>query len=1462
MHVKRYQRERIQGGVSSVLTLLLLGLGSAQAQTGGSSYCTGTFATVAGDTSTGSGRVVWHNPLNGYNKQMTTGDTSGFASYGFNGSELNSAAVDAATGQIYWLDRGGNYGSLTRNNRYAIVWKYDPFTGVKTNLGYLDAGTSGSEYIGAVIANGSLTVTWGNYTYASVSLTSLNSGTENTAHPVTRRTYTIPQAKRTSTNGDIAVDNLGKVWLLYEDSTGTPYLGELNTSTAAVSNSREVTGLGTSANLSNGLAYDPAYDVFYVSDGTNIWTINRSTFAATRGNAVSSGLTDLASCGTPALVPQVSKAFDRDTVQLDPATGQAVSRLTVTVQNDNRAPIMLFQNMVDALPAVSGGGQMTVSSAPNYQAVCINSSGATITNNSGYNSLSYQSSSTAAVQSQPPGPTAGATSWSLPANTIIPSGTCTFSFNVVATQVGTYNNVIPAGAQTSAGVDADGAQASLNVVPAAPPSLSITKTDGGATFYTGNTATYTLTVTNTAANSATQGAINIRDALPAGLTFASVAVSGGVGGTITNASAAGSSGTVGWDFTPTTPMTQNQSVTFTLTVNVGASTPTGTNSITNYASVGGGGGAAAPTPSSSCTTQCGSDSTTVSAPSNSDLSITKTDGTSSIPANGSTTYTIRVTNSGPAVVTGAVLRDAPPTGMTFGAVACSTASGNVCTTAPTPAQLSSGFALPTLASGAFYEITVAASTTLTSGSVANTATVTAPASITDTNTANNTATDTNTVATVSTTQPARNVSSFPAACDVVDWSRSSITGTAVGQTGTKTFNSRNNLGLSVNLVPATSASNGIVGLNTGFTNYGSWYEVRAVSTSLSPNNTATAYGGAFVTRAGGDGQTNTVTITFPHPVINVRFGITDLDAVGGASVSDQGDWMRVTAGYGGTTFSPDTLIADGHGLTVKGYTTSGSTAPGTAASGSSMTLPVPGRGNSTMGAGSNPNTLNTLMGTDTAYGTQVTDLENGGGAVNRQGQGVAYFKGPLTTLTIVTGSKKTSSGNAIAFGNIDFCSPSMTVSKAVGTPVLQSDASHNIPYTLTYRNTSYNQGLFPDTTVRDDPFQPSFPTPSGFDPWADLKPQLSDTVVPQILANTNIQSAAVVGSPKITFANAASTRNLDASDANPSFDGTATNPTLMTSNTDARVSAGGSFDARFTVNAVIKSGVTTQQTVNNQATATGSLNTATATLNATSATVAATLTPAVKLTLSKVVDQKFVRYLGDPVSPDYAELNYTIRVTNPSTATAASGVVITDTLPAQVTYVSSSPAASISGRTLTWNVGTVAANTSATVTVKVKVPLASAVEASQPQATWTNTASVSGTNATSASASATTDTVYTKLFKQVHNLGTNPPAEVPQLSPAWSSSGQGLPGDVLEYCIDFYNYGSVALNNYIVKDAVPTNTTYVPDSATVKTGTMTTTPVQPFPGVVVGEANGVVTATISSLAPQASGSLCFRTRIR
>ena len=55
------------------------------------------------------------------------------------------------------------------------------------------------------------------------------------------------------------------------------------------------------------------------------------------------------------------------------------------------------------------------------------------------------------------------------------------------------------------------------------------------------------------------------------------------------------------------------------------------------------------------------------------------------------------------------------------------------------------FALPALASGATYEITVTADVTATGGSVANTATVATPAGTSDPTPGNNSATDTDTV---------------------------------------------------------------------------------------------------------------------------------------------------------------------------------------------------------------------------------------------------------------------------------------------------------------------------------------------------------------------------------------------------------------------------------------------------------------------------------------------------------------------------------------------------------------------------------------------------------------------------------------------------------------------------------------------------------------------------------------------
>ena len=129
-----------------------------------------------------------------------------------------------------------------------------------------------------------------------------------------------------------------------------------------------------------------------------------------------------------------------------------------------------------------------------------------------------------------------------------------------------------------------------------------------------------------------------------------------------------------------------------------------------------------------------------------DLAIAKSNGTSGVTAGGSTTYTITVTNNGPAGVTGAVLADPAVAGLAKTAVACSATPGQ-CASPPSVAQLEGGaFALPALASGATYRITVTADVTATGGTVANTATIAAPAGTTDPDAANNTATDTDTVA--------------------------------------------------------------------------------------------------------------------------------------------------------------------------------------------------------------------------------------------------------------------------------------------------------------------------------------------------------------------------------------------------------------------------------------------------------------------------------------------------------------------------------------------------------------------------------------------------------------------------------------------------------------------------------------------------------------------------------------------
>lgn len=125
-------------------------------------------------------------------------------------------------------------------------------------------------------------------------------------------------------------------------------------------------------------------------------------------------------------------------------------------------------------------------------------------------------------------------------------------------------------------------------------------------------------------------------------------------------------------------------------------------------------------------------------PPQADLSITKTNGATSVGQGLTTTYTITVSNAGPTAVSGATVLDALPAGVASAswtcapAIACGAASG-------------SGDINTTVSLGVGGSATFTLTATLSAtagGSLVNTASVSVPASASDPNPANNTATDT------------------------------------------------------------------------------------------------------------------------------------------------------------------------------------------------------------------------------------------------------------------------------------------------------------------------------------------------------------------------------------------------------------------------------------------------------------------------------------------------------------------------------------------------------------------------------------------------------------------------------------------------------------------------------------------------------------------------------------------------
>ncbi|ULH14488.1 GEVED domain-containing protein [Deinococcus sp. KNUC1210] len=220
--------------------------------------------------------------------------------------------------------------------------------------------------------------------------------------------------------------------------------------------------------------------------------------------------------------------------------------------------------------------------------------------------------------------------------------------------------------------------------------------------------------------------------------------------------------------------------------------------------------------------------------------------------------------------------------------------------------------------------------------------------------------------------------------------------------------------------------------------------------------------------------------------------------------------------------------------------------------------------------------------------------------------------------------------------------------------------------------------------------------------------------------------------------------------------------------------------------------------------------------------------------------------LANPASP----LTYSLVVTN-LTSSAAANTVVTDTLPTGVTFVSASNSGTYSSgtNTVTWNLGTVAANATQTLTVTVTTPSVAAVGAGNK--TLTNTATVAApndTNSTNNTGTATTNLILGTLSKTVQNVKTGSTV---------GTTGTGLPGDVLEYCIGFQNQGSVDLPSFQITDSVPSNVTALRTGGTSVNGYDTLANSAGFTGSGYGVklTRGAVVSYLSSASDTDSGSL-------
>jgi uncharacterized repeat protein (TIGR01451 family) len=161
---------------------------------------------------------------------------------------------------------------------------------------------------------------------------------------------------------------------------------------------------------------------------------------------------------------------------------------------------------------------------------------------------------------------------------------------------------------------------------------------------------------------------------------------------------------------------------------------------------------------------------------------------------------------------------------------------------------------------------------------------------------------------------------------------------------------------------------------------------------------------------------------------------------------------------------------------------------------------------------------------------------------------------------------------------------------------------------------------------------------------------------------------------------------------------------------------------------------------------------------------------------------------GPATTPAAGNFNYTLTLTNLGPS-PASGVTVTDTLPASVTFVSASSGGFLSGGNVIWTNLSVTASNSTTLTLTVTAP--------PDGASLTNFASVAGPSLDPNSTNNVTPPVYSSVtpVADLQLIKTAPPV---------------IPNNLnFNYTLLVTNRGPSAATNVAVTDALPPNVTFV-----------------------------------------------------